>query len=569
MTDQSVDIRLIERKLAREMASRKQAENLLEQKSLELFEANQKLELAVAQLEKSSAQDILKLEFQQQIDSLLIYFGRAFLDHHLDDVLLSNLVGKVCNTTLVRACYLELKPNLNLGLKKPFYGSEIEVDPNSLKLQWRGSQLDIPLIVNREKIGLLSLKIQDTEQDNQFIEQPLRLIADLLCRAVNRQQIIYRNIESRKKAEQSERATRDFLAMINHELRTPLNGLLGSSELLQDTKLDEHQKELVENLSQSGEFLRVIINDLLDYSKINADMFTLLPRKFEIKSLLKTLSSIFNSKAREKSLSFIVNVSDKVPKAVEGDMERITQIFVNLIGNAVKFTDEGSVTLNLDWHSDSLQFEVIDTGIGISPNAQKKLFQPFTQVDRSSKRNFEGTGLGLAICNQLIQLMGGSIKLESTINVGTTFTGNIPLSKVEQLASAAKDPAKQLNKLLPKHLSVLVVDDIRMNQIIINEMLTKLNIKPDIANNGVEAVTAAQNKAYDMVLMDCRMPEMDGFEATGKIRELGMKMPIIALTASTTLTEREQCFKSGMDDVLTKPYRSADIQNMLVKWCHN
>ncbi|GAD89355.1 putative two-component hybrid sensor and regulator [Vibrio halioticoli NBRC 102217] len=569
MTDQDVDLKLIQRKLAREMASRKQAESLLEQKSLELFETNQKLELAVAQLEKSSAQDILKLEFQQQIDALLIYFGRAFLDHHLDDVLLSQLVGKVCESSLIKTCYLQLNATLNLGLKQPFYGHQTQINPDSFKLQWRGSQLDIPLIVNREKIGQLSIGVQDTEQDHQFIEQPLRLIADLLCRAVNRQQIIYRNIESRKKAEQSERATRDFLAMINHELRTPLNGLLGSSELLQGTELDDHQQDLVENLSQSGEFLRVIINDLLDYSKINADMFTLLPRKFEIRSLLKTLSSIFNSKAQERALSFHINLADDVPCAVEGDMERITQIFVNLIGNAVKFTDQGSVTLNLGWNNGQLQFQVIDTGIGISPKAQKKLFQPFTQVDRSSKRSFEGTGLGLAICNQLIQLMGGSISLQSTLNVGTTFTGQIPLRKVDHLPSAAKDPAKQLTKLLPQDLSVLVVDDIRMNQIIIKEMLAKLNIVPDIANNGLEAVTATSNKSYSMILMDCRMPTMDGFEATQKIRDLGMNMPIIALTASTTLSEREMCFNCGMDDVLTKPYRSADIQNMLVKWCKN
>ncbi|CAM3038641.1 ATP-binding protein [Vibrio rarus] len=569
MTTPNLDTELLQRKLTREVASRKQAETLLEQKSLELFESKQKLELAVAQLEKSSAQDILKLEFQQQIDALLIYFGRAFLDHHLDDIILSNFVAKVCESTLIRACYLKLNAELMLGLKKPFYGSEINVDPNSLKLQWHGSQLDIPLIVNREKIGLLSLKIQDTEQDNQFIEQPLRLVADLLCRAVNRQQIIYRNIESRKKAEHSERATRDFLAMINHELRTPLNGLLGSSELLQDTLLDTHQQQLVQNLIQSGEFLRVIINDLLDYSKINADMFTLLPRKFEIKSLINTLSSIFTSKAQEKSLSFDIKISDNVPCAVEGDMERITQIFVNLIGNAVKFTDQGSVTLTLDWQDKQLHFQVKDTGIGISDTAQSKLFQPFTQVDRSSKRNVEGTGLGLAICNQLIQLMGGSINLCSAVNVGTTFTGRIPLRKVRALPSAAKDPAKQINKLLPQNLSMLVVDDIRMNQIIINEMLTKLNIKPDIANNGLEAVTAVQNKRYDMILMDCRMPEMDGFEATKKIRSLSMDMPIIALTASTTLSERELCFKSGMNDVLTKPYRSADIQNMLVKWCQH
>lgn len=254
----------------------------------------------------------------------------------------------------------------------------------------------------------MSVEVSNENYELEFFQRSFQLVADLLCGAVNRQIIIDTNIESRKKAEKSERATRDFVAMINHELRTPLNGLLGSSELLQQTTLDSHQLELVNNLSQSGEFLRVIINDLLDFSKINAGMFELIPSNFAFAHLLSSLTSIFEPKATEKSLKFSILCSQSLPKAFEGDLERITQILVNLIGNAIKFTDSGSVTVRFDWSKGTLNFEVEDTGIGISQKAQEKLFQPFTQEDRSSKRNFEGTGLGLAICHQLVELMGGT-----------------------------------------------------------------------------------------------------------------------------------------------------------------
>ncbi|MDR9827897.1 ATP-binding protein [Vibrio sp. FNV 38] len=556
------------RKLAREIASRKQAEQLLEQKSLELFQSNQKLEVAVAQLEKTSAENIVKLEFQQQIDSLLIYFGQAFLNHHLDDVLIANLVARISEAPLVESCFIKLNKHLLLHLQKEYYGNvelakTVEIIDAT---HWDGEILHVALNANRQHIGALSIATSNQGQDLEFFQRSFQLIADLLSGAVNRQNIIDTNIESRKKAEQSEQATRDFVAMINHELRTPLNGLLGSSELLQQTPLDHHQNELVDNLSQSGEFLRVIINDLLDFSKINAGMFELIPSKFEFKTLFDRLRSIFEPKATEKSLQFTIIKSDTLPKAVKGDLERITQILVNLIGNAIKFTDSGSVNVRFDWSKTTLNFEVEDTGIGINESAQKKLFQPFTQADRSSKRNFEGTGLGLAICHQLVELMGGSLSFRSEVDKGTRFFGHIPLELLAPDEALPSDSIKKTENTLPKNLSILVVEDIKMNQLIINQMLLKLGIAPDIKENGVEAVKAIETKHYDLIFMDCRMPVMDGFEATAKIRAMGFLQPILALTASTTLAERELCIESGMNDIITKPCRAEEISNALAKW---
>ncbi|WP_264877645.1 ATP-binding protein [Vibrio agarivorans] len=553
------------RKLAREIASRKQAEQLLEQKSLELFQANQKLEVAVAQLEKSSAENIVKLEFQQQIDSLLIYFGQAFLNHHLDDILIGNLVKRIIETPLVDTCHVKLDEDLLLNLQKSDYGS-IELAKVFSKTHWDDQVLHIALIANRKNIGTLSIKVVNENYELDFFQRSFQLIADLLSGAVNRQLIIDTNIESRKKAEKSEQATRDFVAMINHELRTPLNGLLGSSELLQQTPLDNQQTELVNNLSQSGEFLRVIINDLLDFSKINAGMFELIPSNFEFKTLSNTLTSIFEPKATEKSLNFTILVSESMPSAFKGDLERITQILVNLIGNAIKFTDSGAITVRFDWSKHILNFEVEDTGIGISEQAQKKLFQPFTQADRSSKRNFEGTGLGLAICHQLIELMGGSLSLRSELDKGTRFFGHIPLEVLSAEEARPKTEQDNTTNILPENLSILVVEDIKMNQLIINQMLNKLCITPDIKENGVEALEAIESKEYHLVFMDCRMPVMDGFEATAKMRAAGFEGPILALTASTTLAERELCIESGMNDILTKPYRAEEISNALSKW---
>ncbi|MGR5266819.1 ATP-binding protein [Vibrio astriarenae] len=556
------------RKLAREIASRKQAEQLLEQKSLELFQANQKLEVAVAQLEKSSAENIVKLEFQQQIDSLLIYFGQAFLNHHLDDILIGNLVKRIIETPLVDTCHVKLDDGILLNLQKSDYGN-IELAKAFSETHWDNQVLHIALIANRKNIGTLSIKVVNENYELDFFQRSFQLVADLLSGAVNRQLIIDTNIDSRKKAEKSEQATRDFVAMINHELRTPLNGLLGSSELLQQTPLDNQQTELVNNLSQSGEFLRVIINDLLDFSKINAGMFELIPSNFEFKTLSNTLTSIFEPKATEKSLNFTILVSESMPCAFKGDLERITQILVNLIGNAIKFTDSGAITVRFDWSKHTLNFEVEDTGIGISEQAQKKLFQPFTQADRSSKRNFEGTGLGLAICHQLIELMGGSLSLRSELDKGTRFFGHIPLEVLSAEEARPKTEQDNTTNVLPENLSILVVEDIKMNQLIINQMLNKLGITPDIKENGVEALEAIECKEYHLVFMDCRMPVMDGFEATAKMRAAGFEGPILALTASTTLAERELCIESGMNDILTKPYRAEEISNALSKWLIN
>ena len=558
----------IENKLKRQIAARKEAERLLEQKSLELFEANQQLELALRQLEKRSNANIRRIEFQEQIENLLIDFGRAFLRNDLDDVMLSELTMNVTNSYLIEASRLILPPMLLPELQTCDYGDESvgELDQNIQEPQWQGDLLMVPLEVENEIVGALIVKVNLSDQDYEFIQSQLLLVTDLICSAITHQLAINRNIESRQRAEESERATRDFVAMINHELRTPLNGLLGSAELISDTTLNSSQREIVNNLSQSGEFLRTIINDLLDYSKINAGMLELIPKKFALHDLRNTIESIFVNRAIEKQLEFNISVASNMPSHFQGDLERITQLFVNLIGNAIKFTEEGHVNVDIEWDKNQFVFSVEDTGVGIAESAYKTLFEPFTQADNSSSRNYEGTGLGLTICRKLVALMNGDIGVTSVVGTGTRFTISIPLQVVDMPTESDRVAIGFESEGELSLLKVLVVDDIKMNQIIIQQMLSKYEIEPTIAGNGVEGLELASDNEYDIVFMDCRMPVMDGFEATQKLREKGYTKSIVALTAGTTLEERERCIKSGMDDILSKPYTSNDLKDMLKKW---
>ena len=558
----------LEKKLKRQIAARKVAEALLEQKSLELFEANQQLELALRQLEKRSNANLRRIEFQEQIDNLLIDFGRTFLMNDLDDVMLSQLTTNVTNSYLIEGSRLILPPKLLPQLKTYDYGDEtVEVlDQDIQEPHWQGCLLTVPLEVEKVIVGALIVKVRLLDQDYEFIQSQLVLVTDLICSALTHQLAINRNVESRKRAEESERATRDFVAMINHELRTPLNGLLGSAELISDTELSGSQREIVNNLSQSGEFLRTIINDLLDYSKINAGMLELIPKKFALHDLRNTIDSIFTNRALEKQLQFEVNVYKGVPSHFYGDLERITQLFVNLIGNAIKFTAQGHVNVEIKWLKDQFIFSVEDTGVGIAQSAYKTLFEPFTQADNSSSRNYEGTGLGLAICRKLVGLMHGDISVTSIVGSGTTFTIALPLQVIDvsdENSRVSQDTESDVGLSL---LKVLVVDDIKMNQIIIQQMLRKHKIEPAIASNGVEGLELASGNEYDIVFMDCRMPVMDGFEATEKLREKGYVKSIVALTAGTTLEERERCIQCGMDDILSKPYTANDLKEMLKKW---
>ncbi|KLN64793.1 ATP-binding protein [Vibrio sp. VPAP30] len=558
----------LERKLAREIAARKQAEQLLEQKSLELYETNQHLELVLTQLKKQTHSDLHKLEFEQHINEALIHFGRAFLGRTLDDGLITNLLERLMASTALKQIGLFITPGLITTVIGNTFGSAVARDIELIKPYaiWEQNTLKLPIEVEHEVVGELAVEVLNIDIEREFVVNQLLLVAELLCSAICRQLIITSNQEARARAEESERSTKEFVAMINHELRTPLNGLLGSAELLASTHLDEDQQTLLSNLSHSGDLLRHIINDILDFSKMSAGMMQLIPSQFQWEELKNMVYGIFETQAQEKGIRFEFHEQGGIPETFIGDFERINQILINLIGNAIKFTSKGEVVVSVKWDGDSLFISIVDTGVGISKEAQKQLFTPFVQADRTAKRNFEGTGLGLAICKNLIELMSGDISLFSEVGKGSRFDVRLPIKEAsERVAYKAKPQSKGQTRSL-EQLSILVVDDIRMNQVIINQMLKKLSITPDLANNGLEAIKAFNTSYYDLIFMDCRMPEMDGFEATAYLREQEYTQPIIALTAGTTLEERDRCIQCGMDDILTKPYTAKDLKLMLEKW---
>ncbi|ENK3144435.1 response regulator [Vibrio alginolyticus] len=557
----------LERKLKREVASRKAAEQLLEQKSLELYESNQQLNVALKKLELKSKKDLRKFEFEEQIDATLIKFGRTFLSSTFDEAMIASFIEQLTSNSIISAAYLFLDATKLSSLRRHHFGhlqlrhnNEIFTTPN-----WQGESLHLPVIIDGETVGELIFSVLQDQIDQSFISKQMELVSDLVHGVIGRHLSLEREVELRKRAEESEKATKEFVAMINHELRTPLNGVLGSAELLSRTQLEEEQRQYLSNLTQSGDLLRVIINDLLDFSKMNAGMMEIIHKVFAWEELEKAIMGVFAAKAAEKRIHFSIDKKLGIPEFLVGDLERITQILVNLVGNAIKFTHLGGVVLRVEWLNGTAYFEVEDTGIGIPIKAQPSLFDPFVQVDRSAKRSFEGSGLGLAICKNLVDLMQGQISFESEERKGTTFKVAIPLEE-GQAQGTAEGELVTIERSDLAGRSILVVDDIRMNQVIVTQMLKKLDITPDLKANGKEALEAVKSKDYELIFMDCRMPEMDGYEATMYLRERGFTHPIIALTAGTTIEERQKCIDSGMDDILTKPYTATDIEQIMCKW---
>ncbi|EIP0122579.1 response regulator [Vibrio alginolyticus] len=557
----------LERKLKREVASRKAAEQLLEQKSLELYESNQQLSVALKKLELKSKKDLRKFEFEEQIDATLIKFGRTFLSSTFDEAMIASFIEQLTSNSIISAAYLFLDATKLSSLRRHHFGhlqlrhnNEIFTTPN-----WQGENLHLPVIIDGETVGELIFSVLQDQIDQSFISKQMELVSDLVHGVIGRHLSLEREVELRKRAEESEKATKEFVAMINHELRTPLNGVLGSAELLSRTQLEEEQRQYLSNLTQSGDLLRVIINDLLDFSKMNAGMMEIIHKVFAWEELEKAIMGVFAAKAAEKRIHFSIDKKLGIPEFLVGDLERITQILVNLVGNAIKFTHLGGVVLRVEWLNGTAYFEVEDTGIGIPIKAQPSLFDPFVQVDSSAKRSFEGSGLGLAICKNLVDLMQGQISFESEERKGTTFKVAIPLEE-GQAQGTAEGELVTIERSDLAGRSILVVDDIRMNQVIVTQMLKKLDITPDLKANGKEALEAVKSKDYELIFMDCRMPEMDGYEATMYLRERGFTHPIIALTAGTTIEERQKCIDSGMDDILTKPYTATDIEQIMCKW---
>ena len=370
----------------------------------------------------------------------------------------------------------------------------------------------------------------------------------------------------------------EFLATMSHEIRSPMNGVIGLTGLLLDTPLSEAQRHHAEGVRTSGEALLRIVNDILDFSKIEAGKLELETLDFDLAQAIDDVGSLVAESARARGLELVIDCRPEVPRALRGDVGRLRQILLNLATNAVKFTSSGEVLLRAGLAGEPtadgvvVRFEVADTGVGVDPATAERLFEPFTQADASTARRHGGTGLGLAICRRLADAMGGTIGVDSQPGSGSTFWLSLPLARAAEPTAAATpsdDVAAEAAVTAGTNGTLLIVEDNAINQTVAKGMVAKLGYGCDVAGNGIEALEALDRRPYDVVLMDCQMPEMDGFEAAAEIRrrEGGHRRAVIvAMTAGALAGDRERCIAAGMDDFVSKPVRSRDLEAVLRRW---
>ncbi len=434
-------------------------------------------------------------------------------------------------------------------------------------------------------IGAINALLEDVERRNRELTERVQALSDarddaqtsnLMLKRL-RHDLAHKTIEldhALRKAAAANSAKSQFLANMSHEIRTPMNGILGMAELLLRSDMAPRERERVSTIADSGRALLKIINDILDFSKIESSAFQIDAKPFDPQRLVLDVVELLRPAAERKGLSLSAELVDDVPRSMVGDDGRLRQIVMNLAGNAVKFTEAGSVTVRLNARrvaggAADIRIDVIDTGVGIPPDRLDDVFEKFSQADNTMSRKFEGTGLGLSISQLLATRMGGAIRVKSELGRGSTFrlALRMPLAEASTatdeagaaVSAAKSSPVTGARAVDGRGKRVLVVDDSAVNREVAAAFLEDLGCAVGFASNGQEAIEAATASTFDLVLMDCQMPVLDGFAATAAIRARNTgatrsDVPIVALTANAFASDRDRCLAAGMDDFLAKPF---------------
>jgi len=538
-----------------------QVEGILEKSSQELFQTNQQLknniESISGQLSKVAG-NIKDVIFEMDLDGNWSYLNPAW--YTLTGIKVKDCLGKPYHTFLRDA---QGNPYIDLiNLSSPNFKTLSKIF-KSQQLNGKYKWLDFSLKVIKSEEGQHEGYIGTIVDITKIKETELALI------------------EAKEKESHANKAKDEFLSTMSHEIRTPLNAVIGISHLLLLENPKPEQLENLNTLKHSSEHLLCLVNDILDFNKIASGQLELEERDFNLSQVLNGLQSIFHNTAKEKDLRLIIKKDTTLPKTFIGDSTRLSQILTNLVSNAIKFTEEGKVSVDIEAIEESnnyyvLEFIITDTGIGIPEDKKDKIFLSFAQANSDTTRKYGGTGLGLAICKQLLELMDSELKLESEVGKGSTFSFKLKLTKSskadhkEELNIFDVSAIHQQDNL--KGVKILVAEDNKVNIMVIEKFLSKWQVDYDIAENGLLALNKTLENTYDMILMDLQMPVMNGFEASKAIREsnnpLHKVIPIYALSASTGMDIKNQLGEYGIDGLICKPFNPTDLFKKLIGILH-